>query len=102
MLFEQLIPVKYNAINVLFATKVIEIMFKVIKPFLSEQLQNAFRFHGSDLQPLMNELGSDRIPTIIGGNWEMSLPVDDELKAMDDKLIDYWTRYDLIQSSNDD
>lgn len=93
-LAEKVLPVKYHRMHVIYVNKVVELLLKCSRPFMSSELYNSLVFH-HDEQSLFEVLPREKCPTAIGGNCEEKLLTDDELYQADQLLSEYWARFTL-------
>lgn len=98
MLFEQTIPVKYKKIEVLFETKLVNTMYSLIKPFINEEIKKVITFYGNDLTGFLTKYDKKRLPTTIGGEFELQRHSEDEVLAMDRVLLDHWKKYAVFET----
>lgn len=95
---ERGVPIRFKRINVMFASRFIDIVWNIMKWMMSEDMRNRILFHRSDLNSLHQEVPIDLLPEDLGGT---AKPEDfykwtpDELKELDDRLRTYWDKYPI-------
>lgn len=67
LLIQNCFPGRFKGIHIINEPAVFDILFALVKPFLSEKLKNRIHFHGENLQSLHEHIPPSILPAEFGG-----------------------------------
>ena len=93
-LSERAIPMKYKKIHIVNQGRLIDMLWTLMRPFVSEELKQKLIFHGSDFSKLKEEIDESMLPQELGGTRVDKMPHDTEfIENLDVKIKDLWSRH---------
>ena len=92
-LSERAIPTKYLKIHVVNEGKLVDMLWNVIKPFVSEEMQNKLVFHGTDYKSLTESVDPSLVPVHLGGKLKLAPAKFEDIQECEEKVKKYWQRY---------
>lgn len=92
-LTERTLPIRFKKIHICYENKLVDLLFSVVRPFLSQDLKEALVFHGKDLTELYKQVPQAVLPEELGGEQDLRTYSDSELSEIDEKLNSYWSFY---------
>lgn len=93
-LSERAIPIKYKKIHVVNQGRLVDMLWTLMKPFVSEEMKQKLNFHGTDFGKLKEVIDESMLPQELGGTRVDTMPHDAVLiKSLDAKVKDLWTKY---------
>jgi len=92
-IFQRTYPVRIKAIHYYNYPKLFDIVFPIIKQFMSEKIKSRLNFHGDDLKSLHKKVPKAILPKELGGELESMNVINENfvnyLKANEKLLLDY-------------
>jgi len=67
-LIQNSFPIRFREIHIVNESYLFDIVYALVKPFLSDKIRNRIRFHGSDLESLHKHISPTILPTEYGGS----------------------------------
>lgn len=93
-LSERAIPIKYKKIHIVNQGRLVDMLWTLMKPFVSEDTKQKLVFHGTDFSKLKGEIDESLLPCELGGRRVDKMPDDaDLIKQLDIKITDLWDKY---------
>ena len=93
-LSERAIPIKFKKVHIVNQGRMVDMLWAVMRPFVSEEMKQRLSFHGTDFSQLHQDIDQDLLPKELGGTREEEFPYDEEyIKDLDNKVQSLWDRY---------
>ena len=88
---ERALPVRIRTVHVVYETRLSDALLPLARPFMSNELRNAFVYHGSDMSTLFSAIPARYLPTVIGGEKQLPQYSEQQLKEIDARLKQIWS-----------
>lgn len=92
-LSERAIPVRYSKIHIVNQGKLVDMLWAIMKAFVSEEMKNKLIFHGSNYKNLNESIDSSLIPVHLGGKLNDVQLKQEQIDDFEAKVNTYWTKY---------
>jgi len=94
-LTEKALPVKFSKIHIVNESRIVDAIYALMRPLISNQLKQRLVFHGDKLDKLYEVVEKPLVPSELGGDWRLPCPVlsDAQIRKMMDDVGSYWKRY---------
>ena len=93
-LSERAIPIKYKKIHIVNQGRLIDMLWAIMKPFVSDEMKQKLCFHGEDFSGLKNEIDESLLPPELGGTREDKHLTDPNfIPDLDAKIKALWDKY---------
>ena len=92
-LSERAMPVKYSKIHIVNEGKLVDMLWTIMKPFVSEEMKNKLVFHGTDFKSLTESIDSSLVPVHLGGKLKLAPAKLEDVQEYEEKIKQYWQRY---------
>lgn len=92
-LTEKALPVKFAKIHIVNESKIVDALYQLMKPLISQQLRQRLVFHGQKLAKLHEVVPLQQLPAELGGNWTPQAFSDEQIDQLNCELVDYWNKY---------
>ncbi|KAI1278454.1 Retinaldehyde-binding protein 1 [Halotydeus destructor] len=94
-LIEHTFPFVLHKIHVLYESRVVSVLFNLIKPWLSDNLKAKIVFHGKDMTKFYDVIERDYLPVDLGGHLEYYHFTPERIHRMDNKLEELYASYQM-------
>ena len=93
-LTERALPVCYKKVHVVNEGKFVDMLWAVMKPFVSAEMKARIQFHGSNHAELYSEIDRSLLPPELGGTGPDRIPLTpDFVQESDQKVQQLWRKY---------
>jgi len=94
-LTDKCLPVSWIKFHVVFESKVVDVLYAMFKPFLSEEIKSKIIFHGSDMSTLHKYIDPSILPPELGGTKEIEdkLSWYNQVQLNKDKITNFWSQF---------
>ena len=94
-LTEKALPVKFTKIHIVNQSRILDILYSMIKPLISNELKQRLVFEGSSFENLQKVFDKEVLPIEVGGQWSLTATeLDDKAIAeINEKVTAYWAKY---------
>jgi len=93
-LSERAIPIKFKKVHIVNQGRMVNMLWALMKPFVSEEMKQRLNFHGEDFSQLHKEIDKDLLPHELGGTSDSSFSYQDSFIAdLDVKIKELWAKY---------
>lgn len=93
-LTERALPICYKKIHVVNEGKLVDMLWTVMKPFVSSEMKARIQFHGSNYSDIYKEIDRCLLPPDLGGNGPDKVPLSaDCVKEADERVKELWRKY---------
>jgi len=93
-LSERALPLKYKKIHIVNQGKLVDILWAIMKPFVSEEMKQRLAFHGANYTELHKDIDRELLPPDLGGtDSEEDIYTPEYLSLLDRQIKELWTKY---------
>lgn len=93
-LSERAIPIKFKKVHIVNQGRMVDMLWAVMRPFVSDEMKQRLCFHGTDFSQLHQDIDKDLLPTELGGTRDDGFSYDDAYIAeLDNKVKSLWEQY---------
>lgn len=92
-LSERAMPINFNNIHIVNQGKLVDMLWTIMKPFVSEEMKKKLIFHGTDFNSLRQSIDESALPVKFGGKLSTSKFTSEAISKLDDKITQYWLKY---------
>lgn len=93
-LSERAVPINFKKVHVVNQGRIVDMLWTLMKPFLSQEMKQRICFHGSDFTQLHQDIDKELLPKELGGTRDDDFAVDDAyISELDRKVKELWESY---------
>lgn len=92
-LTERAMPIIFSNIHIVNQGKLVDMLWAIMKPFVSDEMKKKLVFHGSDFTNLRLSIDQHLLPVKFGGKLTATKLSREAITCLDDKITQYWNKY---------
>lgn len=93
-LTERALPVCYKKVHVVNEGKLVDMLWTIMKPFVSAEMKAKILFHGTNHSELYKDIDRSLLPPELGGTGPEKVPLSPEfVEESDKKIQQLWNKY---------
>lgn len=93
-LTERALPVSYKKVHVVNEGKLVDMLWRIMKPFVSPEMKARIHFHGTNHSELYNDIDRSLLPPELGGTGPEKAPLSPKfVEESDQKVLHLWNKY---------
>lgn len=93
-LTERALPVCYKTIHIVNEGKLVDMLWAVMKPFISAEMKARIQFHGTNYAELYKDIDRSLLPPELGGTGPEKIPLTPAfVEEADRKVQQLWNKY---------
>lgn len=93
-LTERALPLCYKKVHVVNEGKLVDMLWTVMKPFVSNEMKARIQFHGTNYGELYTEIDRSLLPPELGGTGPEKVPLSPEyVQEADQRVQQLWQKY---------
>ena len=92
-LTERAMPITFSNIHIVNQGKLVDMLWAIMKPFVSDEMKKKLVFHGTDFTNLRECIDEHLLPVRFGGKLTTTKLSSEAITLLDDRVNQYWSKY---------